>query len=110
MPHTVALPDVLDGDSEKLHRPTYARISRDALAENFLKFRKLAGSSQLMAVVKADAYGHGLLHCARLFSELKTDFLGVGFVEEGITLRHKGIREPILVLGGIVRVADIALS
>ncbi|MCC6476038.1 alanine racemase [bacterium] len=102
MAHTVALPDVLEGDDEKLHRPTYARISRDALAENFLKFRALAGDAKLMAVVKADAYGHGLLHCTRLFSELKCDFFGVGFVEEGITLRHHGIREPILVLGGIV--------
>lgn len=55
-----------------------------------------------MAVVKADAYGHGLLHCARLFSDLRAEYLGVGFVEEGIKLRQSGIRGRILVLGGIV--------
>jgi alanine racemase len=55
-----------------------------------------------MAVVKADAYGHGLLDCARLFSELGAEYFGVGFVEEGIALRRKGFKERILVLGGIV--------
>lgn len=84
------------------HRPTFARISRDAIAENYARFRKLAPKSKLMAVVKADAYGHGLLHCAKLFSELGADYFGVGFVEEGIALRRAGLREPILVLGGIV--------
>ncbi len=55
-----------------------------------------------MAVVKADAYGHGLLDCARLFSEHGAEYFGVGFVEEGIALRRAGFREKILVLGGIV--------
>ncbi len=55
-----------------------------------------------MPVVKADAYGHGLLDCARLFSELGAEYFGVGFVEEGIALRRKGFKERILVLGGIV--------
>lgn len=92
----------MSADDVKPHRPTFARIYRDAIAENFARFRKLAPQSQLMAVVKADAYGHGLLHCAKLFSELGTNYFGVGFVEEGIVLRRAGIREPILVLGGIV--------
>ena len=55
-----------------------------------------------MAVVKADAYGHGLLDCARLFSESGAEYFGVGFVEEGIALRRAGFQEKILVLGGIV--------
>jgi alanine racemase len=92
----------MTADELKAHRPTFARIFRDAIAENFARFRKLAPQSQLMAVVKADAYGHGLLHCAKLFSELKTDYFGAGFVEEGIVLRRAGIHEPILALGGIV--------
>jgi len=77
-------------------------VSRAALVENFGAFRRLARGARLMPVVKADAYGHGLLSCARLFSELGADYFGVGFVEEGITLRRAGLREPILVLGGIV--------
>lgn len=55
-----------------------------------------------MAVVKADAYGHGLPACVRLFSELGADYFGVGFLEEGVALRRTGFTEPILVLGGIV--------
>lgn len=86
----------------KPHRPTFARIYRDAIAANYASFRGLARESQLMAVVKADAYGYGLVHCAKLFSELGADYLGVGFVEEGILLRREGIQKPILVLGGIV--------
>lgn len=54
-----------------------------------------------MAVVKADAYGHGLLKCAQMFGDLGADYLGVGFVEEGIALRRAGITQPVLVLGGI---------
>ncbi|MBK6911118.1 MAG: alanine racemase [bacterium] len=101
-PETVSLPTVLAADHVRPHRPTYARIYRDAIAENFARFRELAPRSQVMAVVKADAYGHGLLQCAHLFGELGADAFGVGFVEEGIVLRHAGVRAPILVLGGIV--------
>jgi len=101
-PHTLTLPEVLTADESRAHRPTFARIFRDAIAENFAEFKQLAPQSRMMAVVKADAYGHGLLHCARLFSDLHTDYFGVGFVEEGIALRRAGIREPILALGGIV--------
>ncbi|MCB9357798.1 MAG: alanine racemase [Calditrichaeota bacterium] len=101
-PHTVTLPTVLTSDDARAHRPTFARISSAAIAENFSRFRRLAPESQIMAVVKADAYGHGLLHCARLFSDLRAEYLGVGFVEEGIKLRQSGIRGRILVLGGIV--------
>ncbi len=86
----------------KPHRPTFARIYRDAIAANYASFRSLAPDSKLMAVVKADAYGYGLVHCARLFSELGADYLGVGFVEEGILLRREGIQKPMLVMGGIV--------
>jgi alanine racemase len=55
-----------------------------------------------MPVLKADAYGHGLLQCARLFGDLGADSFGVAFVEEGITLRRAGCRQPVLIMGGIV--------
>lgn len=80
-------------------RPTRAEICLGALHRNFAKARALAGKALVMAVVKADAYGHGLLRCAREFSEAGADYLGVALVEEGVYLRDNGIRLPILVLG-----------
>jgi alanine racemase len=93
---------VIPADSLRPYRPTYARVSRDALARNFAAFRRHAQGAKIMAVVKADAYGHGLLDCARLFHECGAEYFGVGFVEEGIALRRAGFREKIVVLGGIV--------
>lgn len=55
-----------------------------------------------MAVVKAEAYGHGLVKIAKEFSRLGVDWLGVSFLEEGISLRENGITLPILVMGGLV--------
>ncbi len=55
-----------------------------------------------MAVVKANAYGHGLEDCAGALVEEGVAYFGVGFLEEGIALRKAGIRTPILVLGGAV--------
>ncbi len=54
-----------------------------------------------MPVLKANAYGHGLVRVAQLYEELKADYLGVAVVEEGILLREMGIKIPILVLGGV---------
>jgi len=84
------------------HRPTLARVSVAALERNFKAVQALAKPAKVMAVVKADAYGHGLMPCARLLSALGVDYFGVGFLEEGVELRRGGIEEPILVLGGIV--------
>ncbi len=80
-------------------RPTRAEIRLGALRRNFLKARTLAGSALVMAVVKADAYGHGLLRSAREFRDAGADYLGVALVEEGAYLRENGVRLPILVLG-----------
>jgi alanine racemase len=98
----VSLAEVISADDPRPHRPTFARISTIALAANFRAFRNHAKSAKIMAVLKADAYGHGLLHCARLFGDLGADSFGVAFVEEGISLRRAGFRQPILVMGGIV--------
>ena len=54
-----------------------------------------------MPILKANAYGHGLVRIAMLYEALKADYLGVAVVEEGILLREMGIKTPILVLGGI---------
>lgn len=83
-------------------RPTFARIHAAALEHNFRAMQALAPGKKIMAVVKADAYGHGLISSVKLFAEMGVDYFGVGFVEEGIALRQAGIALPILVLGGIV--------
>ena len=75
-------------------------ISRKALVHNIGEFRRLIGSRRkFLAVVKANAYGHGLLEVAAIAVEEGVDWLGVNAVEEGLALRRAGIRAPILVLG-----------
>lgn len=82
-------------------RPTVMDIDLDALAHNFTVLRALASPARLLAVVKANAYGHGLVPCARHLVELGVDYFGVALVEEGIALRRAGITTPILIFGGV---------
>ena len=88
--------------SSEILRPTFMEVSLSALAENLTLIRsRLQPSTKLMAVVKANAYGHGLIPSANCFLEAGADCLGVAFVEEGIKLRQAGVKAPILVFGGI---------
>jgi alanine racemase len=82
-------------------RPTRAEIDLDALAHNLAVVRAAAPASRVLAVVKADAYGHGLLPVARRLAREGIDGFGVALVEEGLALRDAGIEVPILVLNGI---------
>jgi alanine racemase len=80
------------------HR-TWIEIDRSALRHNVAEFRRfLSPSTKLLAVVKANAYGHGLTVTARAIEDV-VDWFGVDSLEEGIELRDSGIRSPILVLG-----------
>ncbi|HEY2847921.1 MAG TPA: alanine racemase, partial [Pyrinomonadaceae bacterium] len=82
------------------HRPTVARIDLAALAHNLRETKKFVGDDLLyMAVVKADAYGHGAVECARALEAEDIDWFGVAITEEGIQLREAGITKPILCLG-----------
>ena len=82
------------------HRPTVAQIDLDALAFNFNSSKKFIGSDlNIMAVVKADAYGHGAVECARRLEKEGVDWFGVAIPEEGVELRKAGIKTPILCLG-----------
>jgi len=84
------------------HRATRAEIDLNALRRNLGALRSALGAGVgVMAVVKADAYGHGAAACARAALEAGAASLGVGIIEEGIQLRESGIRAPILVMGGI---------
>ncbi|HEY0320193.1 MAG TPA: alanine racemase [Pyrinomonadaceae bacterium] len=90
------------GDVEPFaQRPTWAEINLQALAENFQQVRaRLNSEVKIMAVVKADAYGHGAAECARRMAQEGADWFGVALPEEGIELREAGITQPILCLGG----------
>src|SRR3712207_2958932 len=83
-------------------RPTVAEVNLTALRHNINCVRSLAGAAQIMGVVKANAYGHGLIRVARELVQCGVHHLGVAFLEEGIALRKAGITVPILVLGGII--------
>jgi alanine racemase len=75
-------------------------ISRAALVHNIGEFRRIIGPRRkFMAVVKANAYGHGLLEVAGVALENGVDWLGVNSVDEGVALRDAGIGSPILILG-----------
>lgn len=84
-------------------RPTRAEISLSKLQQNFYQIKQLVGANvKIMGVVKANAYGHGLVEISRALAHFGVDYLGVGFLEEGIILRQNGISLPILVLGGVL--------
>ena len=81
-------------------RPTRIRVDLDALAGNLKALRAHAGVP-VMGIVKANAYGHGLVPVALHLQAQGVDQLGVAFLEEGIALRQAGVTAPILVMGGI---------
>ncbi|MEY3177204.1 MAG: alanine racemase [Actinomycetota bacterium] len=72
-----------------------AEINLAAIAEN-LNFIKSKTSAQVLAVVKADAYGHGLINVAKAAEKAGADWLGTALLEEGIALRNGGITKPII--------------
>nr|WP_233398583.1 alanine racemase [Luteimonas sp. MC1828] len=83
-----------------VERPTRILVDLDRIAGNLRAIRTHAGVP-VMAIVKANAYGHGLVEVARYLQAQGVEHLGVAFPEEGIALRRAGITVPILVLGGI---------
>ncbi|MBU1033073.1 MAG: alanine racemase [Patescibacteria group bacterium] len=78
---------------------TWIEISKDALAHNVRAFREHVGDAPIMAVVKSNAYGHGLINVAKVADESGAAWFGVDNVDEGIELRKNGIKKPILILG-----------
>lgn len=86
---------------DEIVRPTRVEVNLNSLRENYQEVKKFVGSVKVMAVLKANAYGHGLVRIAQFYRDLNVDYLGVAVVEEGILLREYGITTPILVLGGV---------
>ncbi|WP_087973803.1 alanine racemase [Oceanobacillus rekensis] len=82
------------------YRDTWVEISLDAIEANVKSFKKhIRKNSRLMAVVKADGYGHGAVEVAKSAIQSGADYLGVAFLDEALKLREAGIRTPILILG-----------
>ncbi len=80
-----------------------AEIDLKNLRDNFDSVRKRVGPDiKVMAVVKANGYGHGMIEVARALTDFGADYLGVGSLEEGIELRTNGVWIPILVLTGVL--------
>ena len=84
------------------YRGTYIQVDLGAIAANAAVLKQsIAPTPHMMAVVKANAYGHGLVPVARTALNNGADWLGVAIPEEGETLRAAGVTAPILVLGGV---------
>ena len=84
---------------EKIMRPVWAEIDLDILANNMKNIKKLAGNKEVIAVVKADAYGHGALDVAPCLLENGASRLAVAMLTEAIELRNNNIKAPIMILG-----------
>jgi alanine racemase len=91
-----------------MSRPIRARIDLSALRHNHAVARRHAGDASIWSVVKANAYGHGLLRTAKALADV-TDGFALIELEGAIQLREAGIRQPILMLEGFYRVDELPL-
>ncbi|MCI2034063.1 MAG: alanine racemase [Lactobacillus sp.] len=80
-------------------RPTQVLVDEQAIFDNIRHAQALAPATKVFAVVKADAYGHGLLRVARIAHQAKVSGFCVAVLEEALALRQAHFTEPILVLG-----------
>lgn len=87
---------------ENIVRPTQVEVNLTRLRQNLAAIRAKTAPARIMAILKANAYGHGLVRVAQLMQEERVDYIGVAVLEEGLLLREAGIRLPILVLGGVL--------
>src|SRR5215216_6019489 len=95
------MPASKDQENILARRPTWAEIDLNHLAANFKRTKqRVSPVARVMAVVKANAYGHGAVACARRLVNEGVDWFGVALPEEGIELRSAGIRQPVLCLAG----------
>ncbi len=83
-------------------RPAFVEVDLNNLKHNLLQIRKHCQNRPIMAIVKANAYGHGLVKIAQLYEKLGVNCLGVALLEEGICLRKSGVTIPIAVFGGVL--------
>jgi alanine racemase len=85
-------------------RPTVAEVNLKALEFNYRQIqKKIPRGVNILAVVKADAYGHGAVPVSLKLEKLGVEYLGVAIPDEGVELRKGGVKAPILILGGIYK-------
>jgi alanine racemase len=85
------------------HRPTWAEIDLAAIEYNYRQVRKTVGRAiKIMAVVKANAYGHGTVEVARVLESSGVNYLGVATTDEAVRIRDHGVKTPVLVLGSVL--------
>jgi alanine racemase len=95
------MPRFQDQQNNTARRPTWAEIDLNQLAANFKQVKQRVGSTaRIMAVIKANAYGHGAVACARRLAAEGADWFGVALPEEAIELRTSGVTQPVLCLAG----------
>ncbi len=83
-------------------RPTLVIIDRAAIKSNYFELKKIiAKDVDILAVVKANAYGHGAVEVAKTLEHAGCNFFGVALCEEGIELREAGVKSAVIILGGI---------
>jgi len=82
-------------------RPTWAEIDLDIFRSNYLAIKETVHPAAVLAVVKADAYGHGAIVLARELQQLGVDRLGTATALEAIELRKSGVKTPVIVLSGM---------
>jgi len=92
-------PELTEGEPAAALRPAWAEVDLDALTSNLAGLRRLAAPAGVLAVVKADAYGHGAPRVARALEEAGAEWAGVAMLEEALELRRAGVGLPVLVLG-----------
>lgn len=87
----------------KFYRPTYAEIDLGAMRHNLRAIKKIVGKDmEILGIVKADAYGHGILEVSRTLIKQGVKYLGVASLDEAASLRAAGIKAKIIVLGPIL--------
>lgn len=92
-----------NGVSRTRHRPTWAEIDLRAIEYNYKQVRKIVGRDiKMMAVVKANAYGHGTVEVSSVLERLGVNYLGVATTDEAMRLRDHGSKVPILILGHVL--------
>ncbi len=90
---------MLSGDIMGFLHRTWAEIDINALVHNFKILKRKANGTKIMAVVKADAYGHSARAIAPVLEQNGADYFAVSNIDEALTLRKSGIIKPILILG-----------
>lgn len=95
-------------DARVLPNPTRARISLAAWRHNLLQLKAASPNAKLMAVIKANAYGHGAVQAAGALDA--ADAFGVARLGEGVELREAGIVKPIVLMEGVFTAAELTLA